>query len=96
MVRFSTSSRRISHAVTQASPRISRSTGESSGHSKSGAIDIEGVFLPSVSFEEDLSRSLLILLGIDIMGDVGADSYLFEDVVVDEGVGVRGLCGIVV
>ncbi len=30
------------------------------------------------------------------MGDVGADSYLFRDVSLDEGIGVGDLCGFIV
>ncbi len=63
---------------------------------KIGAINVKDVLLPSDSAEEDLSRSSSILFGIDVVGDIGADAYLFGDVVVDEGVGVRGLCRVIV
>ncbi len=80
---------------------ISLSTASSSGHSKLGAVDIEGVPLSSGFEEEELSGGSVIFGEIDgdggdIFGDVRADSNLLRDVPVDESVSVRGLVGIVV
>ncbi len=67
-----------------------------------GAVDVEEFLLSSGLEEEELSWCLLIFSeidstgdsGLDILGDVGADSYLFGDVAVNEGGGVQA--GIVV
>ncbi len=68
-----------------------------------GAIDVEGILLPSTPVEEDFSWCALIFFvidsgvwGCDIFGDVGADSNLLRDVSLDEGIGVGVLHGIVV
>ncbi len=61
-----------------------------------GAVDIEGILLSSGSGKEDLSRSLMIFPWFDVTGDIGADLNLLGDVSLDEGIGVGGLCGVVV
>ncbi len=67
---------------------------------KVGAVDIEGVLLPSGFEVKELSRGSVIfgvgLVARDILRDVGADSNLLRDVPVDEGVGVGCLCGVIV
>ncbi len=61
-----------------------------------GAVGVEGIFFPSVLGEEDLSRGLLVFSRVNVTGDVGADSNLLGDISLDEGIGVRGLVGVVV
>ncbi len=57
-----------------------------------GPIDIEGVLFPLVLEPEELPRGVLVLIRVDVSGNIGRglDSDGFGDVVVDEGIGVTG------
>ncbi len=61
-------------------------------------VDIKGVLFPSVLELEELSRTSLILVWIDVSGDIGRGLYSdsLGDVLIDEGIGVAGRVGIVV
>ncbi len=60
--------------------------------------NVEGVFLPSVLKPEELSRISLVLVRVNVSGDVGRrlDSNGFGDVLIDEGIGVAGCGGVIV
>ncbi len=96
---------RHSQATVLATPMISLSTSESSGHSKSGPSTLNTSSSLRVSRRRRLREGWLILPLLIIVGDAGS-GYLRGRQGgipicsgmswVDEGVGVRGLCGIIV
>ncbi len=62
------------------------------------AIDIKGVFLPSVLEPEEFSAASLVLVRVDVSGDIGRweDSDGLGNVLIHEGIGVAGRVGVVV